>query len=193
MRLLILGGTAWLGRTVAQVAVERGITVTCLARGSAEPPAGVDFVSADRDGPDAYRAVTGIGWDAVLDVSRQPGQIRRAVEALRERSASFVFVSSGNVYADHGTPGQDEHAELLPALAGDVMTSMEVYGQAKVAGERSVLDGFGPDRSLVARVGLIGGPGTPPTAPGTGHCGSPDRPPGTARCSCRRCRGCPPS
>jgi 2'-hydroxyisoflavone reductase len=90
---------------------------------------------------------------------RQPGQVRRATAALAGRAGSFVFVSSTNVYADHATPGAGEDAALLPALAGEVMASMDTYGQAKVACEQHVLGGFGPDRSLIARVGLIGGPG----------------------------------
>src|SRR5215510_1935497 len=160
MRLLVLGGTAWLGRCIAATAVERGHHVTCLARGeSGAIPPGAAFTRVDRDGPGAYREVARAEWDVVIDVSRQPGQVQRAVASLAGGAESFVFVSSGNVYADHGTPGAGESAALLPALAGDVMESMETYGQAKVACERHVLDGFGPGRSLIARVGLIGGPG----------------------------------
>ena len=113
----------------------------------------------DRTEPGAYDAVRDRDWDAVLDVSRQPGQVRTAVEALRGQASRFLFVSSGNVYADHRVPGQDESSPLLPPLAGEVMESMAEYGEAKVACERHVLDGFGPDAALVARVGLIGGPG----------------------------------
>jgi len=160
MRTLVLGGTAWLGGHVATTALAAGHHITCLARGKAGAvPPGVDFVRADRDGADAYRAVAGDEWDAVIDVSRQPGQVRRAVDALADRAGSFVYVSSGNVYADHGTPGADESAALLPPLDGDVMESMDTYGPAKVACERHVLNAFGADRSLIARVGLIGGPG----------------------------------
>jgi 2'-hydroxyisoflavone reductase len=160
MRLLVLGGTAWLGGHVATIARDRSHAVTCLARGeSGEVPAGVDFVRADRNAPDAYRAVVGSDWDAAVDVSRQPGQVRRAVQALADRTGWFGYVSSGNVYADHGMPGADESAPLLPPLDGDVMESMATYGEAKVACERHVLDTFGPERSLIARVGLIGGPG----------------------------------
>lgn len=160
MRLLVLGGTAWLGRYIAATAVERGHRVTCLARGeSGAAPPGTAFTRADRDGDGAYHEVAREEWDVVIDVSRQPGQVRRATTALAGRAGSFVFVSSTNVYADHTTPGADENAALLPALAGDVMASMDTYGQAKVACERHVLGGFGPDRSLIARVGLIGGPG----------------------------------
>ena len=58
-------------------------------------------------------------WDVVIDFSRQPGHVRRAVAALCNRASRFVFVSSGKVYADHSTPGQDEDAALLPPLHGD--------------------------------------------------------------------------
>ena len=160
MRLLVLGGTAWLGRCIAATAVERGHQVTCLARGeSGAAPSGAAFKRADRDGSDTYREAARDEWDVVIDVSRQPGQVRRATTALAGRSGLFVFVSSGNVYASHATPGADENAALLPALAGDVMESMETYGQAKAACERHVRNAFGPDRSLIARAGLIGGPG----------------------------------
>ena len=160
MRLLVLGGTAWLGGYVATTAIDRGHHVTCLARGdSGSTPPGAVHVRADRDGADAYAEVSGSDWDAVVDVSRHPGHVRRAVAALADRSQMFLFVSSGNVYADPRTPGADESAELLPALDDDVMDSMETYGEAKVACEQHVLAGFGPERTLIARSGLIGGPG----------------------------------
>jgi nucleoside-diphosphate-sugar epimerase len=162
MRVLVLGGTAWLGGHLATAALERGHHVTCLARGaSGRAPTGVEFVRADRDAPDAYREVAGRMWDVVFDVARQPGQVRRAVAALADRSRSYVFVSSCNVYADHRTPGEDEGAALLPPLDGDVMETQaaQTYGQAKVACERHVTETFGRERSLIARVGLIGGPG----------------------------------
>ena len=160
MRLLVLGGTAWLGSAVAATALERGHDVTCLARGeSGAAPAGARLVRGDRDRDDALDEVRDGEWDAVVDVARQPGHVRRAVGALADRTGVYVFVSSASVYADDATPGADERAPLHPALVGDVMESMAVYGSAKVACERHVLDGFGPDRSVVARVGLIGGPG----------------------------------
>ena len=93
----MLGGTAWLGRTVAREALARGHDVTCLARGSAPPPDGVAFVAADRDADDGLAVVAGSRWDAVVDVSRQPGQVRRAVRDLD--TGHRVFVSTGNVYA----------------------------------------------------------------------------------------------
>jgi nucleoside-diphosphate-sugar epimerase len=160
MRFLVLGGTRWLGGCVATTALDLGHDVTCLARGQSGPvPDGAAWVPADRDQNGAYDEVAGRDWDVVVDVSRQPGQVRRAAAALAARAGSFVFVSTGNVYADHHTRGQDETAPLLPPLEADVMESMATYGEAKVACEQHVLATFGTERSLIARVGLIGGPG----------------------------------
>lgn len=161
MHLLLLGGTAWLGRHVAAAALARGHSVTCLARGQSGAVApGAHLVQADRDSAAAYDAVRNEPWDAVVDVSRQPGQVRRAVAALRG-ARRYLFVSSVNVYADTAVYGQREDAALLAPLDGDVMPSMEQYGQAKVACELAVLQGFGAERSLIARAGLLGGPGDP--------------------------------
>ena len=160
MRLLVLGGTAWLGREIAVQATARGHEVTCLARGdSGAAPAGVRFVRADRDRADAYDAVTAEWWDGVVDVARQPGQVRRAVVALGPVARRYLLVSSGNVYASQRELGQNEDAPLLPPLESDVMESMERYCEAKVACEQAVTGTFVADRSLIARVGLIGGPG----------------------------------
>ncbi len=160
MRLLVLGGTAWLGREVAAAAVSRGHEVTCLARGSSgEVPAEVRFVRADRDRADAYDLVAGERWEVVVDVARQPGHVRRAVAALEPAARRFLFVSSGSVYASQRELDEDEDAPLLAPLQSDVMESMERYGQAKVACEQAVTGAFGAGRTLIARVGLIGGSG----------------------------------
>ena len=158
MSLLVLGGTAWLGREVAAAAVAEGQDVTILARGqSGPPPPDVTVVTADRGVSGAYDKLTTRDWDAVVDVSRQPSHVAGAVQALRGRVASWVFVSSCSVYADHGTPGADESAPLLEPDERDD-DGFETYGQRKVACEQAVLRGI-PDRALVARSGLIAGPG----------------------------------
>lgn len=162
MRLLVLGGTAWLGGLVAADAVASGHDVTCLARGeSGSVPAGARLVVADRSAsaPDAdpYAAVPG-DWDAVVDVARHPAHVRGAVRALGERAAYLAYVSTVSGYADTSTAGQDEQAPLVEAFAGAEPTDAD-YGPAKVACEEAVWQGFGADRALVARAGLIGGPG----------------------------------
>ncbi len=159
MKLLVLGGTAWLGHEIARQAVECGHEVTCAARGrSGAVPGGATFVEVDRDDESGLRRVAGGRWDAVVDVSRQPGQVRRAVRELRNADY-YLFISTGSTYADQGPAGQDEDAPLLPPLDADVMDTLESYGPAKVACEQAVVEGFGSARSMIARAGLIGGPG----------------------------------
>lgn len=155
-RWLVLGGTAWLGREVARTALERGHEVACLARGeSGAAPDGVRWVRADRGSPDAYRDVPG-PWDAVVDVARQPGQVRGALSALGADAAAWTFVSTGNVYADLSGPLREDDPLREPSTADTV--TPELYGEGKVACERSVLE---HPRPLVLRAGLIAGPGDP--------------------------------
>lgn len=159
MRLLVLGGTAWLGRYVAATALARGHVVTAMARGeSGAAPRGVEMVLADRDRPDAFAWAMQRTFDVVVDVSRQPGHVRRAAAALAGRAGHAVFVSSASVYAEHRAVGQDESTATFAPLADDVMADMSAYGAAKVACERALLEGFGSDRTLIVRSGLIGGP-----------------------------------
>ena len=158
MKLLVLGGTAWVGHTVAATAVAAGHEVTCLARRVDVPVAAVP-VHADRDRDDAMASAAAEHWDTMIDVARQPGHVRRAVRDLEPRVERYVFVSSGNVYASQKEIGQNEDALRLDPLDADVMASMEDYGAAKVACENAVLAGFGSSRTVIARAGLIGGPG----------------------------------
>jgi 2'-hydroxyisoflavone reductase len=160
MKTLVLGGTAWLSHLIATTAVAAGHDVTCLARGTAVPD-GVTLVRADRDHDDALAPVVGHRWDAVIDVAREPGHVRRAVRDLETVADRYLLVSTTSVYAAPRLIGADESADRVEPLEADRMTGPDDYGSAKAAAEDAVLEAFGPDRCLIARAGLIGGPGDP--------------------------------
>lgn len=163
MRILVLGGTAYLSKTIAVLASERGHEVTVVARGrSGRPPDGVRFVPADRSAADGLSSLRDDAFDAVVDVARLPGHVGPAIDALAARAGHWTFVSTCSVYADHQTPGQQAATavRLDPAPSDSMDTDMERYGANKVACENLVRDRL-PDRSFIVRPGLVVGPGDP--------------------------------
>ena len=162
MKLLVLGGTVFLGRAVARHGVDAGHDITCAARGvSGAVPKGVRLVRVDRDHPGGLSPLEGQQFDAVVDVARRPSQVRSALIELGDRVGHWTFVSTCSVYADHGTPGQ--RAESAPLLAaappGVDDADGEQYGPCKVADEEAVDSSGLP--AFVCRAGLIVGPEDP--------------------------------
>lgn len=154
MRLLVLGGTRFVGRAVVDEALSRGWTVTAVHRGvTGALPAGVDARHADRAAPAELAAALGDdSWDGVVDTwSGAPAVAALAARLLRGRAARFGYVSSGSVYA------WGKHVdERSPVVDGDPDATEGGYAALKRGAELAVLDAF-PD-ALLARAGLILGP-----------------------------------
>ncbi|MDH6112895.1 2'-hydroxyisoflavone reductase [Kitasatospora sp. MAP12-15] len=165
MRMLVLGGTAFLSHTVAAEAVRRGHEVVCAARGtSGSVPEGATLVTIDRNAPDGLDPLAGQKFDAVVDVATMSYPwVRDALAAVGAQAGHWTFVSSINVYADSVATGQNEQAALHePATSGadaeERIQHPHLYGGIKVASENAVREAVG-DRALIVRSGLIVGPG----------------------------------
>ena len=153
-RVLILGGTGWLGREIARAAIAEGAAVTALARGeSGAVPDGARLVRADRLRPGAYAGLAG-DWDEIIELAVEPGLVGPALDALAAHAAHWTLVSSVSVYANNDSPLADETAAVVEPV------DPARYADAKVAAERLSRARL-RDRLLIARPGLIVGPGDP--------------------------------
>lgn len=159
MRLLVLGGTAFVGRHLAQQALDRGWQVTLFHRGRTNPnlfPAAT-HLQGDRSTGD-LEALRGGEWDACIDTSAYvPRAVRQAAAALQGRVGYMVFVSSISVYADSSKSHLDEHSEL--ATTPDPTTEVvdgETYGPLKVLCEQEAMRAW--PECMIIRPGLIVGP-----------------------------------
>jgi nucleoside-diphosphate-sugar epimerase len=164
VRVLVLGGTVFLGRHIVAELLARGDEVTLFHRGQRglELFPEVERVLGDRTF-DLDRLPAGATWDAVVDTSAYvPGVVASSAGALRERAGRYVFVSSVSVY-DVSLPSLDESSptpELPPDAARDEMVP-ETYGPLKLLCEREASAACGPERTLIVRPGLIVGPWDP--------------------------------
>ena len=162
MRLLILGGTKFLGRALAAEALARGHELTLFNRGETNPDLfpEAEHVRGDR-GRD-LAALEGRTWDAVIDPSGYtPAAVRASAEQLRE-SGRYAFVSTISVYADFSQGPTEESAlvELGDMPADELSPDFSNYGALKALAEAEARRVFG-DRALVIRPGLIVGPHDP--------------------------------
>jgi nucleoside-diphosphate-sugar epimerase len=160
MRLLVLGGTKFLGRHAVEAALAAGHEVTIFTRGrtNAELFPEVQHLRGDRDGD--LGALEGGEWEGVLDTSGYvPRIVRRTAELLRDAVGRYVFVSSISVYADFSLP-VDESSPLAELEDPATEEVMEHYGALKAACEGVVEETFG-ERSARVRAGLIVGPHDP--------------------------------
>lgn len=162
MKLLILGGTVFLGRHIVEAARQRGHEITLFTRGERNPDLfpDVEKLRGNRDGN--LTPLEGRRWDAVIDTSGYvPRVVRASAELLKGGVAHYTIISSISVYAAFETPGMDEAAPV-GTLADEGVEEItgETYGPLKALCERAVEEVM-PGRALIIRPGLIVGPYDP--------------------------------
>jgi 2'-hydroxyisoflavone reductase len=161
MRVLVLGGSVFLSRTVAAEALRRGHSVTCANRGrSGSVPEGASVVVWDRSAPVPAELSDAASFDAVVDVGGHPSRTRSAVAVFPD--AHWVFVSTISVYADESTPaGRPGTLPLLSPQHEDIDLAADIsaYGPMKVACEEIIREAAAS--ATIIRPGLIVGPGDP--------------------------------
>ncbi len=162
MKLLVLGGTVFLGRHVVEAALAHGHDVTLFNRGQHNPELfpEAEKLRGDRDGD--MEALNGRAWDAVVDTCGYvPRLVRRSAQRLADVAGHYTFISSISVYADFSRPQRDENAPLgtLEDESVEEVTN-QTYGPLKVLCEGEAQRAF-PGRALIIRPGLIVGPHDP--------------------------------
>lgn len=159
LRLLILGGTRFIGLHMAELALARGHTLTFFNRGRTNTDRFPDIerLRGDRNGDIA--ALANRQWDAVIDNSGYtPRQVRATAELLEPRVRRYVFVSSVSVYAGFDKANDEESP--VGTLADETVEKVDgaTYGPLKALAEGAARQVFGSARSTLIRPGLIVGP-----------------------------------
>lgn len=162
LRILILGGTGFIGPYQVRYALDRGHTVTLFNRGRTNPGLfpGVETLVGDRDGD--LSALEGRRWDAVIDNSASdPARVERSATLLRDAVDLYLFVSTRSVYYDTSRVPMTVDAELFSYENTQVEPGARLpYGLAKALAEKKAEEVL-PGRCLIVRPSLIVGPGDP--------------------------------
>jgi 2'-hydroxyisoflavone reductase len=158
MRLLVMGGTRFVGRAIVEVALERGHDVAMFNRGSrGNLFAGVHLITGDRNTADIEKLAIA-EWDAVIDVSAyRPQQVRSLIDVLSGRVAHYIYISTVSVYADPVPIGADERAPLLRVDEAISADDPHAYGGLKVLCEEVLGDSW-PAALTVLRPTVVIGP-----------------------------------
>jgi 2'-hydroxyisoflavone reductase len=167
LKILVLGGTGFLGPHFVEAARANGHTLTLFNRGKSNPTrfSGEEFKDIEQLRGDRKSDLSALDgkrrWDAVLDTSAYfPADVTRSAQLLGERAGQYVIISSISVYADNSKPGADETAAVLtmanPEAAKEI--TGENYGPLKALSEQAAETEL-PGRTTVIRPGLIVGPG----------------------------------
>ena len=158
MRILVLGGTAFLGRHFVEATLSRGHALTLFNRGITAPGlfSGAEQIHGNRDG--GLAALSGRTFDAVVDTSGYlPRVVRQSTDAFSGATGQYLFVSSISIYADVSRIGITEEEATLALSQPDSEDINKDYGALKFLCEEIVRERYG-ERALIVRPGLIVGP-----------------------------------
>jgi len=165
-RILILGGTGFLGPAIVRAALARGHELTLFNRGKTRPGMfpNVEALLGDRDPlkGEGLKAIERGQWDVVIDNTAYfPRHVTASAKLLASRVKQYILTSSISVYADNSMEGQDETARLAttPDPSVEKITE-ETYGPLKALCEKACQDVF-PGRATIVRPGYIVGPDDP--------------------------------
>jgi 2'-hydroxyisoflavone reductase len=154
MKLLILGGTQFVGFHITQAALANGHQVTLFNRGKTNPTLFPQTEKLQGDRVTDLSSLEGRTWDAVIDVNAyHPNVLRKTLAVLNGQVGQYTFISTVSVHPD-GNVGDDENAPLAPEPDEELPVGGETYGGFKVACERLVQEAF-PDNTLIIRPGLV--------------------------------------
>jgi 2'-hydroxyisoflavone reductase len=155
VKLLILGGTRFLGRVLVEDALARGHELTLFNRGRTNADLFPEVETIRGDRTESLDPLAGREWDAVVDVATFiPRVVRISVDALRGRVGRYVYISSISVYADQSVPPVE--GACVAALEDPEDESVDSYGALKAVCEQLVQNTYG-EHALVIRPGLIVG------------------------------------
>jgi 2'-hydroxyisoflavone reductase len=159
-KLLVLGGTSFVGRAIVAEALRGEADVTLFGRGRTGTDLfpGVPRRIGDRDTGD-YASLRDGRWDAVVDVSGfVPRHVQQAMAVLSDRVGRYLFISSNAVYVRTGVgPGADEDTPRRPPRRDTEELDEDTYGPCKVACEDDVVARYG-ERATIVRPGKVAGP-----------------------------------
>jgi 2'-hydroxyisoflavone reductase len=162
VKLLVIGGTRFVGRAFVEQAVRHGHDVAVFHRSVSEPEdfPGVEHLHGDRDGD--LGLLRGRSWDAVLDTCAYvPRAVREAAVVLQDLAGHYTLVSTLSVHPDDMPAGSTERAAIHQSpFPRTEMVTAETYGPLKVACEHEASAAFG-NRCLIIRPGYIVGPHDP--------------------------------
>ena len=160
LKLLIIGGTVFLGRALVDAALARGHEVTLFNRGKSNPDLYPNVEKLHGDRLNDLSALKGRRWDVVIDTCGfTPSAVQASTELLADAVEHYTFVSSMSAYSDYSEPGLDENGPLnvMPDGASLDEVTDTTYGALKVLCEQAA-EKVMPGRVLSIRAGLIVGP-----------------------------------